>query len=183
MAPGLMKVRLLPAILVGIVLALALAACGGDDGGSGDSAQTPPAAETPATGVTGGTTGGAAEQGTTGGREDKPRRKRKRQRQQTPAAAEDQQKAPQESASTKRKAKQLAQKIDQGATSRKYKADVSYDAARKLCETGKLKDLRAFYKFKGDDPQTIARAVAKFYKPAFRREAAYNGCIKGLSER
>jgi hypothetical protein len=177
-----MKLRLLSTLLVGIVLALVLAACGGDDGGSGDSAQTPPAAQTPTTGATGGaTTGAAAQEGTTGERARKPRRKRQRQA-PPPEPAEEQQQAPKESAATKRKAKKLAQRIDQGA-SREYKADVSYDAARKLCKTGKMKDLRAFYKFKNDEPQTIARAVAKFYKPAFRREAAYNGCVKGLSER
>jgi hypothetical protein len=183
MAATLTKLRfLLSALLVGA--ALAFGACGGDDDDSGDSAQTPPASETAPipTGPTG-TTAGTTSGDRSSARKKARSRKRKRQRQSSGSNSQaNQGTAPKESAATKRKAQRLATTIRASGT-RKYKSEVSYDAAKKLCKTQPLKDMRTFYKFKGNDPKVIARSVSKFYKPAFRREAAYNGCIEGLSQR
>ena len=69
------------------------------------------------------------------------------------------------------------------AANKSAQDQVSYTAALDVCKKRPLNEIRAVYKPKGKSPDAIAKAVSKFYHPPHRAQAAYNGCLKGLSQR
>ncbi len=60
---------------------------------------------------------------------------------------------------------------------------MSYAAARGVCAERPLSEIKKLYKPKGSSNEDIAKAVASFYRPAHRREAAHDGCLAGLKSR
>ena len=78
------------------------------------------------------------------------------------------------------------EKLDEeiaGALTGEGQAKISYEAARTVCRERKQSEIRETYKPKGKSNEDIARAVSRVYSPKSRRDAAYDGCLKGLSER
>ena len=169
--------RRLPVFLLCMVLAAAalfLAACGGDDNNnSTTSAQTPPP-QTP-TGPSGATGAKAGKQGST--KKKSARRKRKRSSGSSGGSSTAPKPKPQ--SSTPQNLKFSLEK----AGTKSAQDQVSYSAALNVCKKRPMSEIRAVYKPKGKSADAIAKAVSSFYHPPHRAQAAYSGCLKGLSQR
>jgi hypothetical protein len=192
-----MRRLLIPFMLVFLAGALlALGACGGDDNSSGEQqgglqleATPPPVAPTGPTADPGAT----AQQGATGTTSESRKSRRSRRNRsgggggnsgspnnatQEPQQPQGTQQQPQ--GNTRRE--KLNEEIAEALTG-EGQAKISYEAARTVCRERKKSELKATYKPKGSSNEDIAKAVSRVYKPKSRSEAAYDGCLKGLSER
>ena len=171
--------RRLPVLSLAMLLAAAalfLAACGGDDNNnSTTSAQTPPP-QTP-TGPTGAT--GASKAGKQGSTKRKSASRKRKRSSSGSNGSSGSSTAPKPQS---KKPKNLNLSLEK-AGSKSAQDQISYIAALNVCKKRPLNEIRAVYKPKGKSPDAIAKAVSKFYHPPHRAQAAYNGCLKGFSQR
>jgi hypothetical protein len=174
-----MKRHLLFSAVVAVLLAAFLGACGGDDDNNDNGQQ--PVITTP--GPTGPTVAGTT--GTTGQSKSKKSGSSKKKKNRSSGGSNGSSGSSQQQNATEQPSKKADETgaAFKESNSKDVQDKVSYEAAKKVCKERKLKDLRAFYKPKGNSAEDVAKAVSRYYRPKHRADAAYQGCLAGYKQR
>jgi hypothetical protein len=153
---------------------LALAGCGGGNSSNkaSTSAQTTPTGPTGLTNPTG-PTGTRSKKNRTGTKKQSKTKKKRAQRTRKKTTTTQ---TPTTTTKTKKR-------VILRPPTRSAEDQVSFDAAKEVCRTHSFKDIDALYKPKSHKSKDVATAVASFYHPRHRLNAAYKGCLAGLAAR